>query len=127
MIPLKLSAASDFKNGLAIVRRRGRKWRETTLVINLAGQVILEVPYRSVQPFSAGLAAASTGDLYGFIDIKGCWVIEPQFDQVGAFTDGLAEVQCGDWYGLIDNAGKFVWGPTTEGSINCEIEMEWTC
>ena len=71
VIPLKLTAASDFRNGLAIVRRRGRKWRETTMVINLVGQVMLEVPYRVVQPFSEQLAAALTGDLYGFIDIKG--------------------------------------------------------
>ena len=97
------------------------------MVINLVGQVMLEVPYRVVQPFSEQLAAALTGDLYGFIDITGRWVIEPQFDQVGAFTDGLAEVERGDWYGLIDNRGKFVWGPTTERSMYCEPETEWTC
>jgi WG containing repeat/HEAT repeats len=127
VIPLKLTAASDFQNGLAIVRRRGRKWRETTLVINPSGQVISAVPYRRVQPFSEGLAAALTGDLYGFIDIKGCWVIEPQFDTVGPFTNGLAGVERGDWYGLVDNGGNFVWGPTTEGSMHCEIETEWSC
>ena len=97
------------------------------MVINLVGQVILEVPYRGVQPFSEELAAASVGDLYGFIDIKGCWVIEPQFDLVGPFANGLAEVHRGDWYGLIDNRGKFVWGPTTEGSMDCQPETEWTC
>ena len=126
VIPLNLTATSDFQNGLAIVRRRGRKWRNTSLVINLSGQVMLEVPYHVVQPFSQELAAAWTGDLYGFIDITGRWVIEPQFDQVGAFTDGLAEVQRGDWYGLIDNDGQFVWGPTTEGSMSSVMEAEWT-
>ena len=127
VIPLKLTAASDFQNGLAMVRRRGRKWRETTVVINLVGQVMLEVPYRVVQPFSEELAAAFTGDLYGFIGLTGRWVIEPQFDQVGPFTSGLAEVHRGDWYGLIDNRGKFVWGPTTEASMYCEPETEWSC
>ena len=96
------------------------------MVINRAGRVVLELSYQGVEPFSEGLAAASSGEVYGFIDIEGRWVIEPQFDQVEPFKDGLAEVQRGDWYGLINAAGNFVWGPTTEGAVNRVIESEWT-
>jgi WG containing repeat len=89
---LTLTSASAFKNGLALVRRQGRKWREVILVINPAGRVVLEVLSR-LEPFSEGLAAASSGDAYGFIAIEGRRVIEPQFDQLEPFKDGLAEVQ----------------------------------
>jgi WG containing repeat len=87
---------------------------------------LLEVPYTGLQPFSEGLAAAWSGEAYGFIDVEGRWVIEPQFDMVEPFKNGLAGIQRGDWYGLIDKTGNFVWGPTTEGSVNRTIEMEWS-
>jgi hypothetical protein len=126
IIPLTLTSAGSFRNGLAVVRRRGRKWRSVSLVMNPAGRVVLEVPYRGLDPFSEGLAAALSGEAYGFIDFDGHWVIEPQFDQVKPFENGLAEVHRGDWYGLIDKTGKFAWGPTTEDAINCAIDSEWT-
>src|SRR4051812_23359552 len=118
--------ASPFKDGLALVRRRGRKWRGVGLVIDPAGRVVLEVSYQGLQPFSEGLAAASSGDAYGFIDLEGRWVVEPQFDQVEPFKEGLAEVQRGDWYGLIDKTGQFVWGPTTERAAIRVFDSEWT-
>jgi WG containing repeat len=126
IIPLTLTSATSFKDGMAIVRRRGRKWREVSVVINPAGQVVLEVPLRGLEPFSEGLAAASAGDTYAFIDIEGRRVIGAQFDQVAPFENGLAEVQRGDWYGLIDKAGHFVWGPATEGAVNRVVDSEWT-
>jgi hypothetical protein len=126
MIPPNWTWASWFKNGLALVHRRGRKWRGVSLVINRAGQVVLQLPYPIVEPFSEGLAAASSGEAFGFIDIEGHWAIEPQFDQIKPFQDGLAEVQRGDFYGLIDKSGSFVWGPTTEGSVYRVIDSEWT-
>ena len=85
-------------------------------MINPAGRVVLEAPYRILEPFSEGLAAAWSGEAFGFIDIEGRWAIEPQFDQVEPFEDGLAEVQRGDWFGLIDDTGEFAWGPTIEGA-----------
>ena len=126
VIPLTLTSASSFKDRLALVRRRGRKWREVTLVIDPAGKVVLEAPHRGLEPFSEGLAAVWSGQAFGFMDIKGHWAIEPQFDQVEPFKNGLAEVQRGDWYGLIDAAGNFAWGPTTEGAVNRVLEWEWT-
>jgi WG containing repeat len=126
IIPPTLTSASAFKEGRAVVRRRGRKWRGVTLVIDSTGRVLLEVTCQLLEPFSEGLASGASGELYGFVDSDGNWVIERQFDQAGPFKNGLAEVKRGDWYGLIDHAGSFVWGPTTEGGLTGEVEMEWT-
>ena len=100
----KLTSASSFKNGLAVVRRRGRRYRQVSLVINRSGQVVVELPFQRLEPFFEGLAAASSGAAYGFIDIENRWVIKPQFDQVEPFKDGLAEVQRGDW-----SSGQMMW------------------
>jgi WG containing repeat len=125
IVPLVFTMASAFSGGVALVRRRGRKWRATSLVIDRAGRVVLELPYPRIEPFSENLAAAGSGVAYGFLDREERWAIEPQFDQVASFRGGLAEVQHGDWYGLINPLGEFVWGPTTEGVLCVELESEW--
>ena len=72
VIPFKLTSASEFKNGLAIVRRRGRKWRETTLLINPAGKWC----WRCLTKSNLSLKGWPPPHrrTYGFIDIDGCWV-----------------------------------------------------
>jgi hypothetical protein len=120
-----LKSATSFKDGVALVKKRGRRHRPLHFVIDPRGQVVAELTHPAIEAFSEGLAAASSGDIYGFVDIRGQWAIEPQFDQCEPFSHGVAEVQRGDWYGLIDTSGKFIWGPTTEGMVSRVIESEW--
>jgi len=121
IIPLRFRRAWPFHEGLAVARRRGKTRRNISVVFDRAGEVAAELPF-AVEKFSEGLAAASSGEEQGFIDLEGNWVIEPQFDLVTPFKDSLAEVQRGNWYGLIDKCGDFVWGPTIEGAICRTIE-----
>ena len=126
MIPLSWTFAMPFSDGVALVRRRGRRSRGNSYAIDRSGNVLGELPYPAVESFSEGLAAAWSGQAYGFINVEGQWVIEPQFDQCGAFHHGVADVQREDWYGLIDRTGRFIWGPTTEGSVWRASQSEWT-
>lgn len=124
VMPLKFTYASDFKDGIAVVRRRGRRWRGSSLVIDRNGGVIACLPL-VLNELCEGLAVARRGNDSGFVNLEGQWVIEPQFDHSGSFRHGVAEVERGEWYGLINRRGEFVWGPTTEGSMESRIESEW--
>ncbi|MDB5303094.1 MAG: hypothetical protein JWM97_643 [Phycisphaerales bacterium] len=126
VIPLTLKSATSFSGGVALVSRRGRKYRSIHFVIDPTGRVLTELAYPMVEAFSEGFAAAWNGNSYGFLDVTGRWSVEPQFDQCEPFKNGLAWVQRGDWYGLIDTTGKFVWGPTTEGAVARVLESDWT-
>jgi hypothetical protein len=110
---------------MALVRRRGKRWRASQSVIDRTGLILLTSRFLFMDGFSEGLAPAWSETVFGYIDLTGKWAIEPQFDQCMPFQNGLAEVQRGDWYGLIDTAGKFIWGPTTEGSVAREFKLDW--
>jgi hypothetical protein len=62
--------------------------------------------------FSGGLACASKGGLFGYIDRTGKFVIPPPFEYSNEFSDGLAGVPLGDkGWGFIDRTGKVVIPP----------------
>ena len=90
-----------------------------------AGMFLVDATGRIAHANVAGLGMLNAADV---LRARGARLAmnDPQFDQVEPFSDGLAEVQRGDWYGLIDKAGQFVWGPTTEGTVNRAFESEWT-
>lgn len=74
-----------------------------------AGQIVLAGKLESVasEGFSEGLAAASVGGKWGYIDARGEWVINPQFEAAWGFASGLAPVQVGERVGYIDRKGRF--------------------
>jgi hypothetical protein len=124
-IPLTFTSTTDFKNGFALAKRRGRRHRGLHALLDRTGRTIRELPYRMMDSFSEGLARVWHVDTYGFVDLEGRWVIEPQFDHCEAFQNGLAAVSREDWFGLINSTGQFMWGPRNEGSCNQEIRADW--
>ena len=62
------------------------------------------------------LICVKSGDLYGYIDLKGVFVINPQFQPAHPFdrTSGLAIVRFGGKFGFIDRNGKYVINPQFE-------------
>jgi hypothetical protein len=81
--------------------------------VNQSGKVELSGKFENLSEvgFTEGLAAASSGGKWGFIDATGKWAIDPQFETVGYFADGLAPVRVGDQTGYIDKVGRFVVNP----------------
>ncbi len=69
---------------------------------------IVEPIYRTIGPFSEGLALAADGDKIGYIDTAGKVVIEAAFDGAGTFSDGLAVVNIGGDHCFIDRTGAVV-------------------
>jgi hypothetical protein len=81
--------------------------------VNRSGKIVLSGKFDSLGPagFTAGLAPASSGGKWGFIDATGKWIIDPQFEYAGNFADGLAPVIVGGRFGYADQKGKFVINP----------------
>jgi len=90
-----------------------------TLFIDRTGEVVLALPYPSVQrPFSEGLAAVGTKvgsngliQRFGFVDRRGAMVIPPRYDYVEPFHEGLAPVTVDEKAGFIDQQGTMVIRP----------------
>ncbi|MGP1665799.1 MAG: WG repeat-containing protein, partial [Rhodanobacter sp.] len=61
------------------------------------GRLMFEPRFDSVGEFEHGLASASLGRKYGYIDRQGHWVIPAQYFLAGDFADGIAVV--GHWIG----------------------------
>jgi|SRR5665213_2156096 len=74
--------------------------------INQSGKLVIE-GFTQVKPFSEGLAVASKGAKYGFIDATGQTIIPFIFDMANPFSDGLAAVRISENWGFIDMHGSF--------------------
>ena len=65
--------------------------------------------------FSEGLAVASKGEKYGYVDKTGKFLIEPRFADADNFKEGLARVKLEETpeakYGFVDKTGKMVIEP----------------
>ncbi|MBD0310303.1 MAG: WG repeat-containing protein, partial [Microcoleus sp. T1-bin1] len=79
--------ASDFKDGLAIVRIN-----EKAGVIDKTRKYVIEPKFDDIDIFSEGLAAAVNDKKIGFIDKNGQLIIKPQFDTFSRFNQGRAIV-----------------------------------
>ena len=87
--------------GVASFQRQGK-----TGLVSSDGQLLSTVEYSSIENFSDGLALATDGQRYGYLDTSGREAISLQFDSAGAFFQGLAPVEKnGRWY-YIDESGQ---------------------
>lgn len=86
----------DFSDGLSLIGPYGEE-----LFIDKTGEEVLEPwrmrnfvgGYRTVQPFSEGLAAFSNEEgFWGYMDKNGNIVIEPKYSDAWPFSNGLAFV-----------------------------------
>lgn len=130
VIPPEFTSVSEFRDGVAQVQRRGRRNRSKALLIDHAGNTVLETDLQlTFGGFHEGLCGARSSLLgnLGVIDTTGKMVIEPQFDDVGPFEGGIAAVTRDKWNGLIDRTGRFIWGPTTESvGFARVLDGEWS-
>jgi hypothetical protein len=89
VIPLKFEYASDFSEGLALIKIDNKSG-----FINQSGKTVFFLPpiVDEAGEFADGLAAVEIGKKWGYIDTSGKVVIQPVYDQVHQFEDGLAHV-----------------------------------
>jgi len=107
-----------FRDGLALFRLgEGNHGRYGFLDKN--GSEAIPPLFHDAKEFSEGLAAASVGNLWGYITPSGVFQITPQFDgsgkgkrwpdtRAGRFVNRLAPVWSGqDYYRFIDTTGRY--------------------
>jgi len=124
----RFTNAASFSDGLA---RVGEANSQNVIYINHYGKEVLRLKGQTgdahqaflVPPgrdFHQGLAAASSGDHWGYIDKQGTWKIPPQYEYALDFDNGYAvivtEFLDGDCpptrEGLIDRKGHWVIPPS---------------
>jgi hypothetical protein len=91
----------------------GEKWG----FVDKSGKIAIPLQYRSVGPFSEGLAVAFSGHEYGYINEQGQWAIRLKgFHSAEKFSEGLAAIAKSSRNGLewtyIDNQGATMIGPS---------------
>jgi hypothetical protein len=72
------------------------------------GELAIPHRFRTITPFSEGVAAVAAEDRWGFVDKAGAMVIEPAFDEARPFVNGFAAVKRDGQWGAIDHAGNLV-------------------
>ena len=122
VIPAKFYEASDFSEGLSVVRVSEK---HKFGYINQKGELAIPSQFDWARDFHGGLAAVKLSkDKYGFIDKTGKVALsEREWRDVGDFSEGLAAVKAEgtdnsvyvgsktENYGYIDRTGKFVIAP----------------
>lgn len=99
--------ASDFKDGLAIVRVASNKLG----YIDKTGRFVFAPIYEEAHEFSEGVAAVRVGRRSFFINKQGRTAIEPGYYLPGDFSEGLAPVNKYGKYGYMDKTGKIIIEP----------------
>ncbi len=113
VIPLQYETATDFKDGLAIVKVEENKFA----LIDKHGNITNQFHYFYVGNYGDLLLAfkKTFNDPYGYIDMKGNVVIEPKFTTGLPFEEGRAVVNVSNdirnKYGLIDKKGNYIIQP----------------
>lgn len=113
VIPLQFETASDFKDGLAIVKIAENYFA----LIDQNGHLVSQFHYFFVGNYGDGLLTFKMGfnEKVGYIDLNGNVVIQPRFTSAQAFEGGLAVVNEADEvenkYGLIDKKGRYIIKP----------------
>jgi len=122
VIPAKFHEASDFSEGLAVVRLSEK---HKVGYINQKGELVIPDQFDWAKDFHGGLAAVKLSkDKYGFIDKTGKMALSAkEWRDVDDFSEGLAGVKVAvtnnsvylgyqvEKYGYIDWTGKFVIQP----------------
>ena len=94
--------ASDFKDGMALVKRGGKYG-----YLRADGREIAPA-YKEARPFAGGAAPVKNGK-WGVIDTSGKMVVPFQYDNAGPFfSGGLLAVEKDNRWGFIDAGGREV-------------------
>ncbi len=106
----KFVSLSNFnQHGLAVAEIGGSPAKFA--LVNKAGQTLTSLAYRSIEPFSEGLARVQYHDAWGFVDTTGKLVVEARFFKASDFSEGKAAVWVNGNCGFIDRTGKYVVEP----------------
>lgn len=103
----RFKEASDFKDGLAIVRVASNKLG----YIDKTGRFVFAPIYEEAHEFSEGVAAVRVGRRSFFINKQGRTAIKPGYYLPGDFSEGLAPVNKYGKYGYLDKTGKIIIEP----------------
>lgn len=110
-------SAIRFSGGLAGVELANEDSAKTKMgdwgFIDRDGRLVIPAQFKRVSPHACGLAVARTGDLAGYIDVRGHWVMPPTFESAGEFDCEWMPVGSFEsrpyWTAYIDPTGRFVW------------------
>ncbi len=115
IIPAIYEDASDFTEGIAIVRNS-----QKAAFINTSGAQITDYIYDNAQNFSEGLGNIMIGTRWGYIDQTGNVVIPATYDNPADFKNGYASIQ------KADESIIKVESPTKKDrKINVYLNGEW--
>lgn len=103
VIKARFEQASDFENGLAKVKLKGKYG-----FIDCEGNMQVPAAFDLLYPFSDNMALVLFKDKYGFIEKTGDFIIPAVYDLAYSFSEGLAVVKQNDKYGYINKQGEFV-------------------
>lgn len=114
LIKPQFSMAQPFSEGLAFVERNG-----ATFYINKKGAKVIQ-GFTAGGLFKGGLAPASTGQRYGYINTSGRFVVKPQLYWANEFNGELAEITLlvpetrEEIRGYMNRSGTIVWPLASE-------------
>lgn len=114
LIKPQFSMAQPFSEGLAFVERNG-----ATFYINKKGAKVIQ-GFTAGGLFKGGLAPASPGQRYGYINTSGRFVVKPQLYWADSFKGELAEITLlvpdtrEEIRGYMNRSGAIVWPPASE-------------
>lgn len=110
----QFSMAQPFSEGLAFVERNG-----VTFYINKKGNKVIQ-GFKAGGLFKGGLAPASQGQRYGYINTSGRFVIKSKFYWADDFNGELAVISLlvpnsrEEIRGYVNRSGAIVWPPASE-------------
>lgn len=104
IIKPKFSMASDFYEGLALVKDVNNEFG----YINKEGSYVILPKFENAYDFYEGLARIKQNGKYGFINKAGNVVIKPDYDYAYDLHEGLAVIKKDKKYGYIDKTGKVI-------------------
>jgi len=108
VIPFQYEDASDFVDGMALVKYNGKVGG-----INTHGKKILNFDYEAAQVLNnSNYLILKKEGKWGALDKKGKPVIEFKYDNLANFADGVAWARFKGVWGILDAKGN--WKPTPE-------------
>ena len=71
-------------------------------LLTTEGEILVDLTYDRIKPFSHGLAMVVKNDKFGFMDSKGNLAIDLVYDEANVFSYGFAPVRQGELWGYIN-------------------------
>jgi len=103
IVAFKYEAASDFTEGLAMVKLNGKMG-----FINDCGKEVIPLIYDVCDVFNEGLAKVALDREWGYIDKTGKEIVPLKYDVIRDFSEGLAMVCSNGKCGYVDKTGNEV-------------------